>query len=115
MALAAAKLTWGWMNVAGRATPCALKDRRHAAAALQIAFRFNEPIIRMNKPSTSPVPAAKTLTEQKSDFTAEGSPPPGKVSTSLPASSPEPGQASPAGQPERATITLKPAAARARP
>jgi hypothetical protein len=46
-------------------------------------------------PATTPVPASKTLAEQKADFTAEGSPPPGKVSTSLPVSSPDPGRASP--------------------
>lgn len=33
----------------------------------------------------SPPPPPHTLAEQKSDFTAEGSPPPGKVSTSIPA------------------------------
>jgi hypothetical protein len=31
---------------------------------------------------------SKTLTEEKSDFTAEGSPPPGKVSTAVPATAP---------------------------
>jgi hypothetical protein len=30
-------------------------------------------------PSTAPPPHAKTLEEQKTDFTAEGSPPPGKT------------------------------------
>ena len=39
------------------------------------------------------MPAAKTLAEQESDFTAEGSPPPGKVSTSIPVSPPEHGEA----------------------
>jgi hypothetical protein len=43
----------------------------------------------MKKSAVKPVPVAKTLAEQKSDFTAEGSPPPGKVSTALPISSPE--------------------------
>ena len=33
-------------------------------------------------PAPAPVPA--TLAEQKSDFTAEGSPPPGKVSSTTP-------------------------------
>jgi hypothetical protein len=37
-----------------------------------------------NKRVVSPAPAAPTLTQQKSDFTAEGSPPPGKVATSTP-------------------------------
>jgi hypothetical protein len=41
-------------------------------------------------PATAPAPATQTLTAQKSDFTAEGSPPPGKVSTSVPATAPEP-------------------------
>jgi len=44
----------------------------------------------MKKPATT-LPVAKTLAEQKSDFTAEGSPPPGKVSTSTPVGSPESG------------------------
>jgi hypothetical protein len=43
----------------------------------------------MNKPQVPPAPAPEpaTLAEQKSDFTAEGSPPPGKVSTSIPVNS----------------------------
>jgi hypothetical protein len=45
-------------------------------------------------PAIPAVPVAKTLTEQKSDFTAEGSPPPGMVSTSVPAAAPDPGKAS---------------------
>jgi hypothetical protein len=53
--------------------------------------------IGMNKPKTAPepAPAPKTLTEQKADFTAEGSPPPGKVSTSLPAGSAAPAKTGP--------------------
>ncbi|HET6789872.1 MAG TPA: hypothetical protein VFH49_18055 [Aquabacterium sp.] len=39
----------------------------------------------MNKRVTVPVP--QTLAEQKSDFTAEGAPPPGMVSTSAPVGS----------------------------
>lgn len=35
-------------------------------------------------PAATPVPASKMLAEQQSEFTAEGSPPPGMVSTSLP-------------------------------
>ena len=61
----------------------------------------------MNKPAVTPVPVAKTLAEQKSDFTAEGSPPPGKVSTSIPASSHKLGQSTANPVPVRATIKLK--------
>ena len=39
----------------------------------------------MVKATRTPPAAPATLAEQKSDFTAEGSPPPGKVSTSKPA------------------------------
>lgn len=53
----------------------------------------------MNKPAVTPVPAPKSLAEQKSDFTAEGSPPPGKVSTSIPDQSAEPAKASPLRRP----------------
>jgi hypothetical protein len=53
----------------------------------------------MNKPAVTPVPASKSLAEQKSDFTAEGSPPPGKVSTSIPDRSAEPGKSSPLRRP----------------
>ena len=67
----------------------------------------------MNKPVVTPVPVAKTLAQQKSDFTAEGSPPPGKVSTTTPDGTPEPAQASPTLRPVRATITLKRVASRA--
>jgi hypothetical protein len=38
---------------------------------------------------------------EKSDFTAEGSPPPGKVSTSIPVSKSEPGCANPQGLDQR--------------
>jgi hypothetical protein len=54
----------------------------------------------MSKPATipTPIPVAKTLAEQKSDFTAEGSPPPGKVTESKPIAKPEPARStSPSG------------------
>ena len=35
-------------------------------------------------PTPLPVPLPATLAEQKADFTAEGSPPPGKVATTEP-------------------------------
>jgi catalase len=61
----------------------------------------------MPQPPISPPPLAKTLTEQKSDFTAEGSPPPGKVSTSVPVTAPEPGKkAPPPAKQGRATRAL---------
>jgi hypothetical protein len=54
----------------------------------------------MKKPPVIPLPVPKTLTEQKSDFTAEGSPPPGKVLTTTPETAPEPGKpAAPPTQP----------------
>jgi len=67
----------------------------------------------MKEPIVNLVPIAKTLAEQNSDFTAESSPPPGKVSTSTPVRSPKPGKAAPTQRPVRATITLKQVAARA--
>jgi hypothetical protein len=42
----------------------------------------------MNKPVVPPAPVAPTLTQQKADFTAEGSPPPGKVATKPPKRTP---------------------------
>jgi hypothetical protein len=42
-----------------------------------------------NTPAT-PAPTPKTVTEQKADFTAEGSPPPGKVATNPPETTAEP-------------------------
>lgn len=39
----------------------------------------------MLRKSPAPPPHTKTLDEQQSDFTAEGSPPPGKVGNNLPA------------------------------
>ncbi len=50
----------------------------------------------MNKVTAMPAPADKTLQEQKSDFTAEGSPPPGRVAASR----------SPAGS-ERVTTNVR--------
>jgi hypothetical protein len=38
-----------------------------------------------NKLPPPPPPVPATLTEQKSDFTAEGAPPPGRVATTVPA------------------------------
>jgi hypothetical protein len=38
----------------------------------------------MKTSPATPAPAPKTLTQQKTDFTAEGSPPPGQVATALP-------------------------------
>jgi hypothetical protein len=65
----------------------------------------------MNKPEPPLAPVAKTLAQQKSDFTAEGSPPPGNISTSVPASSPDPQGTTPpqatARATARATIKLK--------
>lgn len=42
----------------------------------------------MKKPDSTPPTKAKTLVQQNTDFTAEGSPPPGKVATEVPASAP---------------------------
>jgi hypothetical protein len=72
-------------------------------------------LIAMNKPVVSPAPVAKSLAEQKSDFTAEGSPPPGKVATSTPVDSSEPEKASPARRRVRATTLLRRVAARSNP
>jgi hypothetical protein len=38
----------------------------------------------MNRLSSKRIPKVSTLTQQQADFTAEGSPPPGKVATSVP-------------------------------
>lgn len=72
-----------------------------------MTFLFKVKALDMNKPVIIPAPVAKTLAEQKSDFTAEGSPPPGKVSTSTPAGSPHSKSATPTQRPVRGTITLK--------
>ena len=71
--------------------------------------------IGMNKSAVIPQPVGKTLQEQKSDFTAEGSPPPGEFLRPVPQSSPEMGTPTPAPRPVRATITLKRTAATASP
>jgi hypothetical protein len=42
-----------------------------------------------------PTPKPKSLTQQQSDFTAEGSPPPGKVAAAAPASTDSNGKAQP--------------------
>ena len=44
----------------------------------------------MPKPPHLPRPKPKSLVQEKSDFTAEGSPPPGKVGASLPATKDKP-------------------------
>jgi hypothetical protein len=67
----------------------------------------------MNKPAATPVPEPKTLSEQKADFTAEGSPPPGKVATTTPETSAEQAKAAPPRRPVRETIRLKRPATRA--
>jgi len=54
----------------------------------------------MSKPDKAPTPPL-TLKQQKSDFTAEGSPPPGKVSTSTPITPPVSLAATPAGKPRQ--------------
>jgi hypothetical protein len=69
----------------------------------------------MNKPLDTSLPVAKTLAEQKSDFTAEGSPPPGKVSTSMPLAESTPAKTSPPARPGRRTLKLKRAATPAIP
>jgi hypothetical protein len=69
----------------------------------------------MNKPAATPVPASKTLAEQKSDFTAEGSPPPGKVSTATPDRPAEPGKVTSSQKPVRETLRLKRPATRHSP
>jgi hypothetical protein len=69
----------------------------------------------MNNLVVTPLPVAKSLVEQKSDFTAEGSPPPGKVATPTTVNSSESENASPNQRPLRGTITLKRLAARTAP
>lgn len=54
------------------------------------------------KPTPAPEPA--TLAQQEADFTAEGSPAPGKVATSIPATT---DKAAPARAPTRATPARK--------
>ena len=52
----------------------------------------------MSKPEPAPPPTLLSLSQQKSDFTAEGSPPPGKVATSTPSTTLEAFAALPAGK-----------------
>jgi len=54
----------------------------------------------VRKPRLSPQP--KTLAQQQADFTAEGSPPPGKVAASTPVTAQKP-----APTPQRATPARK--------
>jgi acyl carrier protein len=62
----------------------------------------------MSKPANAPAPVRATLTQQKSDFTAEGSPPPGKVSVATPVVAPDGAAGSPAGKPRlQGTIRSK--------
>jgi hypothetical protein len=52
--------------------------QRHAALILATeGFNMIRPVLTLP-------PKVKTLAQQESDFTAEGSPPPGKVATSIP-------------------------------
>jgi hypothetical protein len=87
--------------------PCVLGNRRRPAAALQGSDQNTVKVLGMNKSAVTPVRVAKTLAEQKVDFTAEGSPPPGKVATAIPVSSPELEVASPSPQTVRGTGKLK--------
>lgn len=103
------------LQAAGRAGECALRDRLRALFTLQVQFPNTAKAIGMNKPAVTPVPEPKTLSEQKSDFTAEGSPPPGKVSTSVPDTSAEQAKATPPRRPVRETIRLKRPATRVNP
>lgn len=80
-----------------------------------MTFLLKVKAVDMNTPVVIPTPVAKTLAEQKSDFTAEGSPPPGKVSTSTPVNSPDSKTATPTRRPVRGTITLKRLVARPNP
>jgi hypothetical protein len=62
----------------------------------------------MSKPVKAIPPVRATLARQKSDFTAEGSPPPGKVSASTPLTAPGTAETGSAVKPAmRATISLK--------
>jgi hypothetical protein len=46
-------------------------------------------IHRMKRRQPTPAPPPKTLSEQKTDFTAEGAPPPGQVGPTVPVGSDE--------------------------
>jgi hypothetical protein len=58
-----------------------------------------------NKLPPPPPPVPATLTEQKSDFTAEGAPPPGRVATTVPATLHDEPKASPPAKPKPAART----------
>lgn len=55
----------------------------------------------MPKRPIVPAAVAPTLAEQKSDFTAEGAPPPGKVATDVPATPKQPAKKSARRPPTR--------------
>jgi hypothetical protein len=59
------------------------------------SLRITARVIGMDKIVVTHVPVARTLTEQESDFTAEGAPPPGKASTTTAVSVPKPGTTTP--------------------
>jgi hypothetical protein len=62
----------------------------------------------MSKPVNPPPREPAALTQQKSDFTAEGSPPPGKVSVASPNLALDGAAVSPAGKPRlRGSIKAK--------
>jgi hypothetical protein len=60
--------------------------RRSARPQLQRHAASSHPTegFNMNRPVLTPPPKVKTLAQQKSDFTAEGAPPPGKVGMANP-------------------------------
>lgn len=67
---------------------------------------FDTEDFSMSKPDKAPPAPPLTLNQQKADFTAEGSPPPGKVSTSTPTTTLGAHAALPAGKPRlRAAAT----------
>lgn len=90
-------------------------DTDRARGAPYKAVSATVKALGMNKPAVTHLPLPKTLTEQKSDFTAEGSPPPGKVLTSTPVNAPDSADATPPHVPSRPTIKLKRTPAAARP
>jgi hypothetical protein len=66
----------------------AAQTRRPTTATLAGMNKTKTPV----KPAT-PAPSAPVLADQKADFTAEGSPPPGLVGPVEPTRAPKPGQA----------------------
>lgn len=65
----------------------------------------------MSKPVQAPLRKPATLTRQKSDFTAEGSPPPGQVSLATPVLTLDGAAVLPADKPRlRGTLKAKRAA-----